>query len=79
MQHGGGAATATRSHEAASSGLHNASSEQSSPACGVRGTPRLQVQWSHIDIAGPAWRDKDGGATGFGAQLLAEWAAAQGR
>ncbi|KAL4421979.1 hypothetical protein ABPG77_011002 [Micractinium sp. CCAP 211/92] len=38
-----------------------------------------KVQWSHIDIAGPAWRDKDGGATGFGAQLLAEWAAAQGR
>lgn len=38
-----------------------------------------KVQWSHIDIAGPAWRDKDGGATGFGAQLLAEWAIAQGR
>ena len=38
-----------------------------------------QVQWSHIDSAGPAWRDKDGGATGFGAQLLTEWAAAQGR
>ena len=31
----------------------------------------LQVQWSHLDIAGPVWRDKDGGATGFGAQLLA--------
>ncbi|PSC76746.1 aminopeptidase family isoform B [Micractinium conductrix] len=38
-----------------------------------------KVQWCHIDIAGPAWRDKDGGATGFGAQLLAEWAVAQGR
>jgi leucyl aminopeptidase len=38
-----------------------------------------KVAWSHIDIAGPAWRDKDGGATGFGAQTLAEWAAAQGR
>ncbi|KAL4431101.1 hypothetical protein ABPG75_006357 [Micractinium tetrahymenae] len=38
-----------------------------------------KIQWSHIDIAGPAWRDKDGGATGYGAQLLAEWAAAQGR
>lgn len=41
--------------------------------------PRLQVEWAHIDMAGPVWRDKDGGATGFGAQMLAEWAVAQGR
>jgi leucyl aminopeptidase len=39
----------------------------------------LQVEWSHLDIAGPVWQDKQGGATGFGAQLLAEWAVAQGR
>jgi leucyl aminopeptidase len=38
-----------------------------------------QVEWSHLDIAGPVWQDKQGGATGFGAQLLAEWAVAQGR
>ncbi|KAI3433435.1 hypothetical protein D9Q98_003250 [Chlorella vulgaris] len=38
-----------------------------------------KVQWSHLDIAGPVWRDKDGGATGFGAQLLAEWAMQQGQ
>ena len=33
-----------------------------------------KVRWSHLDIAGPVWNDKEGGATGFGAQLLAEWA-----
>ena len=37
-----------------------------------------QVSWSHLDIAGPVWDDKLGGATGFGAQTLAEWAIAQG-
>lgn len=37
-----------------------------------------QVEWAHIDIAGPAWDEKAGGATGFGALTLAEWAAAQG-
>jgi hypothetical protein len=39
----------------------------------------LQVEWSHIDAAGPVWRDADGGATGYGAQLLAEWCVAQGK
>ncbi|EFN59475.1 hypothetical protein CHLNCDRAFT_33905 [Chlorella variabilis] len=38
-----------------------------------------KVQWCHLDIAGPVWQEKQGGATGFGAQTLAEWAAAQGR
>jgi leucyl aminopeptidase len=33
-----------------------------------------RVKWSHLDIAGPVWNEKEGGATGFGAQLLAEWA-----
>jgi leucyl aminopeptidase len=33
------------------------------------------VTWAHMDIAGPVWNDKLGGATGFGAQTLAEWAA----
>lgn len=37
-----------------------------------------KVAWSHLDIAGPVWQEKAGGATGFGAQLLAEWAIAQG-
>ena len=37
-----------------------------------------QVEWAHLDIAGPCWDDKAGGATGFGALTLAEWAAAQG-
>lgn len=38
-----------------------------------------KIQWSHLDIAGPVWQEKNGGATGFGAQLLAEWAIAQGK
>lgn len=33
-----------------------------------------KVKWSHLDIAGPVWSEKEGGATGFGAQLLTEWA-----
>lgn len=33
-----------------------------------------KISWSHLDIAGPVWDEKQGGATGFGAQLLAEWA-----
>ena len=36
------------------------------------------VEWSHLDIAGTAWNDKEGLATGYGAALLAEWATAQG-
>jgi leucyl aminopeptidase len=39
----------------------------------------LQVDWVHLDIAGPCWDDKSGGATGFGVGTLAEWAIAQGR
>lgn len=51
-----------------------------SPSCPALPHPAwLQVQWSHLDIAGPVWRDKDGGATGFGAQLLAEWVVGQGK
>ncbi len=33
----------------------------------------MQVQWAHIDIAGPAWDEKQGQATGFGAAVLAKW------
>lgn len=33
-----------------------------------------KCRWSHLDIAGPVWNEKEGGATGFGAQLLTEWA-----
>ena len=39
----------------------------------------MQVEWAHVDIAGPAWDEKAGGATGFGAATLAEWAIAQGK
>jgi leucyl aminopeptidase len=28
------------------------------------------VAWAHLDIAGPAWDDKAGGATGFGVATL---------
>lgn len=31
------------------------------------------VKWAHVDIAGPAWDDKDGGATGYGVATLVEW------
>eukprot|EP00884_Botryococcus_braunii_P010304 jgi/Botrbrau1/19275/Bobra.0073s0022.1 len=37
-----------------------------------------KVEWAHIDIAGPCWVDKQGGATGFGASTLAEWTISQG-
>lgn len=57
------------------------------PWCGVTGwLPMVlrcllvpQVSWAHIDMAGPVWDDKAGGATGYGAQLLAEWAINQGQ
>ncbi|KAL5840031.1 hypothetical protein ACOSQ3_012696 [Xanthoceras sorbifolium] len=32
-----------------------------------------KVQWMHIDMAGPVWSDKKGGATGFGISTLVEW------
>ncbi|GAB4822773.1 hypothetical protein N2152v2_009819 [Parachlorella kessleri] len=36
-----------------------------------------KVSWAHIDMAGPVWNEKEGGATGFGAQLLAHWVLGQ--
>lgn len=36
-----------------------------------------KVQWAHIDMAGPVWAEKEGGATGFGAATLAEWVLSQ--
>ena len=33
----------------------------------------VQVAWAHIDAAGPMWDDDAGGATGWGAALLARW------
>jgi len=36
------------------------------------------TKWAHLDIAGPVWDDKKGGATGFGAATLAKWIAGQG-
>ena len=38
-----------------------------------------ETKWAHLDIAGPVWDDKKGGATGFGANTLARWIAAQGK
>ena len=32
-----------------------------------------KVAWSHLDIAGPVWNEKEGAATGYGAATLAEW------
>ncbi|KAL9269994.1 Leucine aminopeptidase 1-like protein [Drosera capensis] len=32
-----------------------------------------QVQWMHIDMAGPVWNDKKRAATGFGVSTLVEW------
>lgn len=37
----------------------------------------LKVEWAHIDIAGPAWDEKQGQATGFGAAVLAKWLVSQ--
>ena len=37
------------------------------------------TKWGHLDIAGPVWDDKKGGATGFAAQTLAAWVAKQGK
>jgi leucyl aminopeptidase len=37
------------------------------------------VEWAHLDIAGPVWNEKEALPTGYGAMLLAEWAAAQGK
>jgi leucyl aminopeptidase len=31
------------------------------------------VQWMHIDLAGPVWNDKKRAATGFGIATLVEW------
>jgi len=36
-----------------------------------------KVEWAHLDIAGPCWDEKAGGATGFGATSLALWAESQ--
>ncbi|MEW5303432.1 MAG: hypothetical protein WDW36_006124 [Sanguina aurantia] len=36
------------------------------------------VEWAHIDMAGPVWNTKTNCATGFGAATLAGWAKAQG-
>ena len=36
------------------------------------------TKWAHLDIAGPVWDDKKGGATGFGAATLAKWIEGQG-
>ncbi|KAL4534249.1 hypothetical protein Ndes2437B_g03536 [Nannochloris sp. 'desiccata'] len=42
-------------------------------------TDQDKTAWAHVDMAGPVWNDKAGGATGYGAGLLAEWAISQGK
>lgn len=37
-----------------------------------------KTPWAHIDIAGPVWDDKAGGATGYGVRLLVDWVEKQG-
>ena len=37
------------------------------------------VEWSHVDMAGPVWDDKAAGPTGYCAVSLAEWAMSCGR
>jgi len=37
-----------------------------------------KTPWAHIDIAGPVWNDKKGGATGFGVRLLVDFAKKMG-
>ncbi|CAN0446293.1 unnamed protein product, partial [Hapterophycus canaliculatus] len=32
-----------------------------------------KTPWAHIDIAGPVWSMKEGGATGYGVKLLTRW------
>ncbi len=34
------------------------------------GETSKDAQWAHLDIAGPVWNDKQGGATGFGVRTL---------
>jgi len=36
-----------------------------------------KTPWAHLDIAGPVWNPKKGGATGFGARTLAQWVLSQ--
>ena len=31
------------------------------------------IQWAHLDIAGPVWSEKKKGATGFAVGTLVEW------
>jgi len=38
-----------------------------------------EMKWAHLDIAGPVWDDKQGGATGFGACSLAAWVVANSK
>ncbi|GAQ84752.1 leucine aminopeptidase [Klebsormidium nitens] len=32
-----------------------------------------KIPWAHLDIAGPVWNEKKGGATGFAVQTLVRW------
>ena len=32
-----------------------------------------KAAWAHLDVAGPVWSDKAGGATGYGVRTLTHW------
>eukprot|EP00850_Spirogloea_muscicola_P014252 SM000101S09250 [mRNA] locus=s101:164179:167129:- [translate_table: standard] len=36
-----------------------------------------EVPWAHLDIAGPVWNEKKGGATGFAVATLVKWVLAR--
>jgi len=38
-----------------------------------------KTPWAHVDIAGPVWSEKGGGATGFGVKLLVDLATNMGK
>ena len=40
------------------------------------GEASKEATWAHMDIAGPVWNDKAGGATGYGVRTLAAYAEA---
>ena len=38
-----------------------------------------KTAWAHIDMAGPVWDEKNGGATGYGVSTLAQYAVSQSK
>jgi len=38
-----------------------------------------KAKWAHLDIAGPVWSDKAGGATGYGVKVLSDYVIKSGK